>query len=78
MFLIIDSIGFKQFLESLKYIILIFSSTSSRPIWVSGYNCVGDETTLESCSKENPVGYAPFCTHNTDAGLMCGMLYIAL
>ena len=58
----------------MKIIIFLFSSTPSRPIWISQYNCASDETTLESCPKENPIGYAPSCTHGNNAGLMCGML----
>ena len=54
-------------------------TSRSRPIWVSGYNCVSNEKTLESCSKENPIGYAPSCTHDSDAGLTCSKtLYCGL
>ena len=55
-----------------------FSSTPPRPIWVSEYLCFSNESTLDSCSKENPIGYAPSCTHANDAGLTCGMLYKTL
>ncbi|KAK7477002.1 hypothetical protein BaRGS_00031778 [Batillaria attramentaria] len=42
------------------------------PEWMNGVDCVGDENHLLSCPASYPAGHSSQCSHNYDAGVICG------